>query len=252
MNNHSFQIIPVLDLKNGRAVAAVAGERDHYQPVRSILHASSDPLELAGALRDTLGLHSLYLADLDSIAGKTPDFALYESLIAMGLHLIVDAGFRNLQSARRLLELDHASSAIVAGLETLDGPDALSDILGILGSQRTVFSLDLFNGRPRIAVPGAWNSDHPLELAQEAIKRGVRRLLLLDVARVGTGRGLGTLSLLLQIRAEYPDVEVSAGGGIARMAEILELRDAGAAAAFVASALHDGRIGRPELAALAG
>ena len=242
----------MLDLKNGCAVAAVAGERDHYQPVRSTLHVSSDPLELAGAVRDTLGLRSLYLADLDSIAGDAPDFALYENLIGAGFHLIVDAGLRNLQSAGRLLDLDWTSSAIVAALETLDGPDVLSEILAKLGAEQTVFSLDLFNGRPRIALPGAWSSDHPLELTAEAIERGARRLLLLDVARVGTGRGLGTLSLLSQIRAEYPEVEVNAGGGISRMAEVIELKDAGAGAALIASALHDGRIGLRELAELAG
>ena len=82
----------MLDLKNGCAVAAVSGKRDHYQPVRSILHASSDPLELARALRDRLGLHTLYLADLDSIARNTPDFTLYEKLISIGFHLIVDPG----------------------------------------------------------------------------------------------------------------------------------------------------------------
>ena len=98
----------------------------HYQPVRSILHATSDPLELARAVRETLGLRTLYLADLDAIAGNAPDVALYENLISIGFHLIVDAGLRNLRSALWLLDLDPESSTIVAGLETLDGPDALA------------------------------------------------------------------------------------------------------------------------------
>ena len=147
----------MLDLKNGCAVAAVAGMRDHYVPVRSILHASSDPLELARALRDTLGLHSLYLADLDSIAGSPPDVTLYERLVATGCHLIVDPGMRDLHSAGRLLELDRGSSAIVAALETLDGPGVLREMIKELGADRTIFSLDLFNGRPRIAMPAPGN-----------------------------------------------------------------------------------------------
>ncbi len=252
MTNNSFQVIPVLDLKNGCAVAAIAGLRDHYQPVRSILHASSDPLELARALRDTLGLRALYLADLDAIAGSPPDVALYEKLIETGSHLIVDPGLRDLESAGRLLELDRASSAIVAALETLDGPIALREMIEELGAERTVFSLDLFNGRPRIAMPGAWKSTDPLDLAHEAIELGIRRLLLLDLARVGTGRGPGTLTLLSQIRAHHPDIQLIAGGGISRLSEVLELKAQGACAALVASALHDGRIGPHEIAALAG
>jgi phosphoribosylformimino-5-aminoimidazole carboxamide ribotide isomerase len=248
MTNKSFQIIPVLDLKGGHAVHAVAGRRAYYQPVRSILHVTSCPLALAGSLRESLGLRTLYLADLDAIAGSTPNVAMYKDLISIGLHLIVDAGVRNLSSARRLLELDQTSTAIVAGLETLDGPGALSEIISEVGAERTIFSLDLFDGCPRIPAPGAWRSDDPLDLAHEAIEQGAQRILLLDLARVGTGRGLGTLSLIARIRASHPEIDVSAGGGISGIAEVLKLKDAGAAGVLVGSAFHDGRIGRRELA----
>ncbi len=240
----------MLDLKNGRAVAALAGNRDHYQPVRSILHATANPLDLARAFRETLGLHTLYLADLDAIAGNAPAIGLYENLISSGFHLIVDAGLRNLQSAGWLLDLDPKASTIVAGLETLDGPNALAEILAEIGADRAILSLDLVIGRPRFAMPRAWKSDEPIEIANHAIEQGVRRLLLLDLARVGTGQGLGTCRLFSQIRVDHPEVQISAGGGIAGIADVLELRDSAASAALVASALHDGRISRRELALL--
>jgi len=41
------------------------------------------------------------------------------------------------------------------------------------------------------------------------------------------------------------------GGGISRIEEVLALRNAGAAAVLIGSALHDGRIGARELARLA-
>src|SRR5262245_56237630 len=112
MSNRSFRIIPVLDLKRGLAVHAVAGRRSYYQPVQSIFHASSDPLELVTALRERLGLHSLYVADLDAIGGDVPNLALYQDLISNGFDLIVDAGLRDLQSAERLLLLDRSTSTI--------------------------------------------------------------------------------------------------------------------------------------------
>jgi phosphoribosylformimino-5-aminoimidazole carboxamide ribotide isomerase len=251
MTNHSFQIIPVLDLKGGRAVHAVAGRRAYYQPVQSILHATSDPLELAAALHQHLGLIALYLADLDAIAGDAPDLALYQQLISSGFYLIVDAGLRDLRSAERLLLLDRSSSAIVAGLETLESPGALGEIVQMLGSGRTIFSLDLDEGRPRKAVQSTWKFDDSCELACEAIERGVSRILLLDLARVGTSRGSGTKGLIAKIRAKYPNVHVSAGGGISGIEEVLDLKNAGASAVLIASAIHDGRIGRPELVRLA-
>ena len=159
----------MLDLKGGRAVHAVAGQRAYYQPVQSILHATSDPLELATALRENLGLDTLYLADLDAIAGDAPDLTLYQKLIASGFYLIVDAGLRDLRSAKRLLALDRSSSAIVAGLETLEGPDDLREIVHEVDAARTIFSLDLDEGRPRKPETSGWKSDDPFELASEAI-----------------------------------------------------------------------------------
>jgi phosphoribosylformimino-5-aminoimidazole carboxamide ribotide isomerase len=252
MTNRPFQVIPVLDLRAGTAVHAVAGQRAHYQPVRSILHATSDPLALAVALRERLGLNVLYLADLDAIAGLVPSVALYRDLISSGFHLIVDAGVRDLKCALKLSVLDPESRTIVAGLESLDGPDALREIVHVFGDQRTIFSLDLDDGCPRKRAHSAWKSGDPLELACEAIEHGVSHLLLLDLARVGTGRGSGTKGLIAQIHARHPGVKVSVGGGISGASEVIELRNAGAAAVLVASALHDGRIGRQELIGLEG
>ena len=67
-----FRVIPVLDVKNGQAVHAVGGIRSHYRPLQSLLHPSCEPLELARAYRDLLGLRELYLADLDAISGNDP------------------------------------------------------------------------------------------------------------------------------------------------------------------------------------
>ena len=100
-----FQVIPVLDLKNEVAVHAVAGRRAHYQPVQSILHPSSDPFELARAVRDTLGLHVLYLADLDAIVGRSPNLKVYRQVMSLGIHLVIDAGLRDVRSAAPLVEL---------------------------------------------------------------------------------------------------------------------------------------------------
>jgi phosphoribosylformimino-5-aminoimidazole carboxamide ribotide isomerase len=75
----------------------------------------------------------------------------------------------------------------------------------------------------------------------------VRHLLILDLARVGTSRGTGTGRLMKQIRLIDSSVVVTVGGGISRIDEIAALRDAGANAVLVGSAIHDGRIGACEL-----
>ena len=75
-------------------------------------------------------------------------------------------------------------------------------------------------------------------------------MIVLDLARVGVGSGTGTEELCRQLAATYRDVEVIAGGGVRDAADLRRLKEWGVRAALVASALHDGRLSREDLAAL--
>jgi phosphoribosylformimino-5-aminoimidazole carboxamide ribotide isomerase len=79
---------------------------------------------------------------------------------------------------------------------------------------------------------------------------GVGALLVLDLARVGSGRGVD-VALVRAVRRSDPAVELLAGGGIASAGDVAELATVGADAVLVASTLHDGRVGRAEIAAVA-
>jgi phosphoribosylformimino-5-aminoimidazole carboxamide ribotide isomerase len=94
-----MRIIPVLDVRRGRAVHAVAGHRAHYRPLESILHAEPDPLELARAMQDRLGAPEVYLADLDAIEGGPRAEGLYRAISGLGLRLWVDPGVRDAEAA---------------------------------------------------------------------------------------------------------------------------------------------------------
>jgi phosphoribosylformimino-5-aminoimidazole carboxamide ribotide isomerase len=244
-----IRVIPVLDLKAGLAVRAIGGEREHYQPLRTRLHQDSDPLGVARGFRDALNLRELYLADLDAIAGTAPNRALYQAIRSLGLDLWVDAGIRDRASLPPLVDSD--VTTIVAGLETVRGPAALGAILDHVAPDRLVFSLDLRAGRPLMAGDGtAWGTIDPFTLAGSAVALGVRRLLLLDLARVGTGRGAGTLPLLARLKEAHPGLEITVGGGIAGCDEVRALARAGAQAVLIGSALHDGRIDAADLAGM--
>ncbi len=247
----SPRLIPVLDILRGVAVHAVGGDRASYQPLRSCLHPDSDPLGIARGIRERLGLRELYLADLDAIAGAAPNIDLYRAISALDLPLWIDAGIRDRKSLAPLLSPwpgagnEPAPFTIIAGLETVQGPEALATMVDEVGPDRLVFSLDLRAGRPLIeGRREAWGSDDPCTIARTACRSGARRILVLDLARVGTGRGIGpaTRAILAQLRAGYPELEISVGGGIASRSELHDLAQAGADAVLVGSALHDGRI----------
>jgi phosphoribosylformimino-5-aminoimidazole carboxamide ribotide isomerase len=231
------RVLAVLDLKAGQVVRGVGGRREEYRPVVSQLATSSDPLEVASAFMDRLGLSELYVADLDAIAGGEPALATYAALRALGCVLWVDAGLRAAADVEPVLAA--GVERVVAGLETLAGPEELRRLCDRCG-ERVVFSLDLKDGRP-LGDTAAWGGD-ARAIACDAIALGVRRVLVLDLARVGSGGGTGTEDLCRHLATAYPEVEVIAGGGVRGPDDLRRLEQCGVRAALVASALHDGRL----------
>ena len=243
----SFRVIPVIDLKGGRPVHAIGGRRAQYRPLKSVWQATSCPIGLTLSVREGLGIDRLYLADLDAIEGGHPDLPLYDRLAREGFRLWIDAGVRDESCLGPLMDLGHESLRILVGLESVRGPSELARIVDRSGPDRLIFSLDLYEGRARIARGSDWPCQDPLDIASEVIEQGIRRLILLDIARVGTGRGAGTQELLNRIRLRHPETVITLGGGIQDIEDILELRVGGASGVLVGTALHSGRIGREQL-----
>ncbi len=244
-----MRVIPVLDLRGGRAVRAGRAPRDAYPLVASLLDAPpGDAVALARAFRDRLGCDEWYVADLDAIAGRAPQEALLRALAAEGGRLLVDGGVGAPERARALVAV--GAARVVVGLETLPSFDALCAITRAVGCERVVFSLDLRAGEPMLPAGAAYGG-MPLELAARAAGAGAQAILVLDLARVGTGTGVD-LALVERLRRAQPGVELLAGGGIAGREDLERLADAGCDAVLVATALHDGGLGPAELALVRG
>jgi phosphoribosylformimino-5-aminoimidazole carboxamide ribotide isomerase len=241
-----MRVIPVIDLKQGQVVRAVAGRRAEYRPVVSRLTSSSDPLAVALAFRDRFGLNEPYVADLDAIGGAAPALGLYEALHQRDFRLLVDAGIRQATDALPLAAAGIQS--IVAGLETLADPQALAQLAAAHGGQ-LVFSLDLREGQP-LGERAAWQNADAWSIAARAVECGVGRMIVLDLSRVGVGGGPAQEALCRRLATAYPGLELTIGGGIRDAEDLRRVRQWGVRAVLVASALHDGRLGREDLAAL--
>jgi phosphoribosylformimino-5-aminoimidazole carboxamide ribotide isomerase len=236
----AVRVVGVIDLKDGMAVHAVRGERERYRPVHSVISPEDgDPLALARAFRSELGLDEVYVADLDAITG-TGEHRDVIAALAREASVMVDAGVTEPGRARELLEL--GAQRVIVGTETLPGPDALERLLAEV--PQVVLSIDLRDGRllspdPRLAGLPA------LDAVARLHRPGLREVIVLDLARVGSGAGTDA-ELIAELHAAF-DVELLAGGGVRDVEDLRALRDAGAAGALVATALHKGVIGRREL-----
>ena len=233
-----MQLIGVVDLKGGRAVHARGGVRDHYLPVASIAGSpiDGDPLAAARAYVDRFGVTTLYVADLDAIAGAAMNTKVLAALAAIA-PLWIDGGISSPARARQAIE--HGAAVAVVGLETLTSFDALSATCAAVGGQRIAFSLDLRAGVPLAAsdLPGA----SPEVIAARAADAGAGRIIVIDLARVGAGTG-PDVDLLARVHAAIPATPLFAGGGIRHARDLARLAGAGCAGALVASALHAGGV----------
>jgi phosphoribosylformimino-5-aminoimidazole carboxamide ribotide isomerase len=249
-----MRIIPVIDLKGGVAVHGIAGQRARYQPIRSVLASDSGPGTVARAFAETGAFREVYVADLDAIAGSRPDWDALHQIADSGLKIWLDAGVDGTDRLRELISFSQQSyglEAVIIGLESLCEPDTLQLALAELGGTRCIFSLDLRDGRT-IARHGPWQNRTSIEIAGEAFGLGVRRMILLDIATVGTGRGPQSLALAARLRAEYPTMELIGGGGVRNLDDLAALAAAGFSAVLVATALHRGAIRPSDLGFSAG
>jgi phosphoribosylformimino-5-aminoimidazole carboxamide ribotide isomerase len=240
------RVIPVLDLMAGRAVWARGGIRSAYAPVQSaLLQEAGDAVALARACRGTLGCEECYVADLDAIMGGPLQDALLRRLAAVGSRLLADVGAAGPAQAGNALAA--GADRVIVGLETLPSFGALAAIVQAHGRDRVIFSLDLRAGDP-VVRPGSSHRMGALALVEDAVQAGVPAVIVLDLARVGSGAGVD-LALGAEIRRAHPGLELLIGGGIASARDLADAAAAGYDGALVASALHDGRLDAASLEA---
>lgn len=241
-----MRIIPVIDLKDGLAVHAVKGERQAYQPVKSTLLATADPLAVANAYRQQLGLKEAYIADLDAILYARPQLDLVADLArSSNLNLMVDAGIHDPDNVREFLSI--GASKVIIGAETLNAWEELQDIRDLVPGEKLVFSLDMRAGEI-FSRCAALSELSPLEAIQRLYENGWQEIILLDLARVGMQSGVDR-ALIDEACKRFPDLKLLVGGGIRDIDDLNNLKASGVNGVLVATILHLGLLNRDQISA---
>ncbi len=227
-----MHVIPVIDLKDGLAVAARHGRRQSYRPLSTPLCPQPEPLAVAAAYLSILPFDTLYAADLNAIEGRGDNRAAIAALAAAHprLNLWLDAG-----AAHPDAPLPGKRVTRVLGSETGLSPDQARTY------QRTadcILSLD-FTERGFLGDPSLL--ERP-ELLPE-------RIIVMTLGRVGSGAG-PDYARLDEVMERLPGKQYYAAGGVRDAADLRRLAARGVHGALLATALHTGAVAAAQLRAL--
>jgi len=229
-----MKVIPVIDVLNNVAVHGKRGERNKYKPLKSSLFEFTDPVKIASFF-ESMGFTNLYLADLDSILGKSINLNLFKQ-IAQTTHLdfMVDSATSDLSSAKEVLDANVPK--VVIGSETLDRLDFVKQVVDMFGENKIIVSIDQKGGK-LLSKSSAISSMDVFSFLNKLEKLGITQIILLDLGRVGTLYGIDMQ--FIQKIVENTELDVIVGGGIRSFTELEVLNKIGVTGALVATALHN-------------
>jgi phosphoribosylformimino-5-aminoimidazole carboxamide ribotide isomerase len=204
--------------------------------VQSRLCEGADAETVVDALLRLHPFRSLYVADLDSIQHLGGNLDTLERIRRRfpDLELWADSGIADKRGLDAWLHANIGRAVI--GSETLRDADFMSLARKRCGDLSPVLSLDFI--AEEFKGPGA--------LLADPERYWPERVLAMNLRRVGSDAG-PDLALIETLAAKAPASKVYAAGGVRSVEDLERVAAAGAAGALIATALHDGRLGPPEL-----
>jgi HisA/HisF family protein len=227
-------VIPVIDIRHGVAVRAVAGDRANYAPLVTPLCEGCDPRDVVAGMLRVHPFNTVYVADLDGIEGRGGNNAVIAALQTEfpSVELWVDQGARDRHEVELLLNVRNVLA--VLGSETGIGPGELV-VLQDSFSDRLIVSLDY--------KAGVYVGDPQLLEQSECWSE---RVIAMSLAKVGMAGG-PDFALITALRQRRADVRLYAAGGVRNGADLEAAAAAGATGALVSSALHQGTVSGGDL-----
>ena len=225
-----LELLPAVDVKDGRAVRLVQGELARESVYGSPLEVALD-FQLSGA-------QWLHLVDLDAAFGRGENSALLAEVVGtLDIDVELSGGIRDDESLQRALAT--GCRRINLGTAALENPEWTSRVIAEHGD-RIAVGLDV---RGHVLAARGWTQEGGdlFETMARLESDGCARYVVTDVTKDGTLQG-PNLELLKEVCAATKK-PVVASGGISSLADIqalCALNAIGVEGAIVGKALYAG------------
>jgi len=226
----TLELLPAVDVKEGRAVRLVQGELSKET-------SYGDPIEVALEFQSA-GAEWIHLVDLDAAFGLGSNAELLASVIGkLDIKVELSGGIRDDASLRKALAT--GCRRVNLGPAALENPEWTSQVVKEFGD-RIAVGLDV-RGHTLAARGWTQSGGDLFETLERLDRDGCTRYVVTDVAKDGTLQG-PNLELLKEVCAAT-DAPVIASGGISSLADIqalVDLHSIGIEGAIVGKALYAG------------
>ncbi len=236
-----MQVIPAIDLYNGKCVRLHKGNYDEV----TIYHES--PVEQAEEFQDA-GFDHIHIVDLNGAKeGRFVNLPHIKTIInELGMSVQTGGGIRTYDDADYLMR-EGVSKVICSSLAVRNEPDWIKLLHN--HPKEAILGMDLKDGK--IAYAG-W-----LETAAESVdsfvtrmmKEGLNEILCTDISKDGTLAGPNQ-ELYEELKTKFPEIRLIASGGVSNIDDLKNLAAAGIDAVVVGKAYYEGRISLKEMYAV--
>lgn len=229
-----IDIIPAIDIIDGQLVRLQQGDYN----AKTIY--SQNPLDVAKQFED-VGIKRLHVVDLDG--AKANHIVNYKTLeeIATNTHLIIDFGGGIKSDEDAEIAFNSGAQYITGGSIAVHRPALFLSWIEKYGADHVILGADIKDGY--IAHTG-WTESSDAKwhsFIASYVARGVRRVISTDISRDGMMNG-PAVELYTDIMEQFPELHVTASGGVSCMNDVKRLDEAGVPAVIVGKAIYEGRI----------
>ena len=227
-----MQIIPAIDLMDGKVVRLVRGQPDTMKAYGHFGNAVT-----VAKKWESEGADAIHVVDLDATLDRGSNFEVIEKIAhTVDTPVQVGGGIRSLETAQKLLGM--GIERIVLGALAFEEPSTLVKILKEHGDHRVVVALDYFNDE--VMVRG-WKTTTKLSVDEALAKfksLKVKIFLATSIAMDGTLKGPDYVTLANLCKRS--GINVIASGGIGSLGDVSNLRQIGVWGVVIGKALYEG------------
>jgi cyclase len=229
-----IEIIPAIDLMNGKCVRLSGGRFDTMKIY------SDNPVAMARNFRDQ-GVKNLHIVDLDGArSGEPVHTGLLKEIAAIGgMKVDFGGGIRSRDSFKAVL--DAGADRVSIGSLAVTNPAELENWLTDFGADKVLLGVDVKN--EKVAYHG-WQSESNIgwqEFIGFWLGKGIDRIFCTDVARDGELNG-PAVELYQRMLLQFPGLDLLASGGVSGPEDIRQLETAGIKGVIVGKAIYEGKL----------